>query len=129
MHLDGNQMIYEDYSCMLPYHGHLLLTFCKPRTIKSKRRSLSRSLLRTVTDYSRASEAKVETPEGVSVITFPARGHNPLIEWEYPEFQSLCPVSEREDPGGQVRKGLSHELEKQEKLAGIYHRRDSGSFI
>jgi len=84
---------------MLPYHGHLLLTFCKPRTIKSKRRSLSRSLLRTVTDYSRASEAKVETPEGVSVITFPARGHNPLIEWEYPEFQSLCPVSERHDQG------------------------------
>lgn len=52
-----------------------------------------------MTDYSKASDAKVETPEGVSLITFPARGHAPLIEWEYPEFQSLCPVSERHDQG------------------------------
>ncbi|RLB27662.1 MAG: NADPH-dependent 7-cyano-7-deazaguanine reductase QueF [Deltaproteobacteria bacterium] len=52
-----------------------------------------------MTDYSEASEAKVEIPEEVSLITFPARGHKPLIEWVYPEFQSLCPVSERHDQG------------------------------
>ena len=52
-----------------------------------------------MTDYSTSSEAKVETPEGVTLITFPARKHSPLIEWEYPEFQSLCPVSERHDQG------------------------------
>jgi NADPH-dependent 7-cyano-7-deazaguanine reductase QueF len=52
-----------------------------------------------MTDYSTSSEAKVETPEGVTLITFPARNHSPLIEWEYPEFQSLCPVSERHDQG------------------------------
>jgi len=52
-----------------------------------------------MTDYSKASEAKVEIPEEVEIITFPAREHTPLIEWEYPEFQSLCPVSERHDQG------------------------------
>ena len=52
-----------------------------------------------MTDYSKASDAKVETPEGVKLTTFPAREHTPLIEWEYPEFQSLCPVSERHDQG------------------------------
>jgi len=52
-----------------------------------------------MTDYSRASEAGVEIPEGVRLLTFPAREHTPLIEWEYPEFQSLCPVSERHDQG------------------------------
>jgi 7-cyano-7-deazaguanine reductase len=52
-----------------------------------------------MTDYSTSSRAKVETPEGVTLITFPARKHSPLIEWEYPEFQSLCPVSERHDQG------------------------------
>jgi len=52
-----------------------------------------------VTDYSKASEAKVETPEGLSLISFPAKGHAPLVEWVYPEFQSLCPVSERHDQG------------------------------
>jgi len=52
-----------------------------------------------MTDYSKASEAAVETPEGVSLVTIPAKGHTPLIEWEYAEFQSLCPVSERHDQG------------------------------
>ncbi len=52
-----------------------------------------------MTDYSRASEARVEIPEGARLVTFPAREHAPLIEWEYPEFQSLCPVSERHDQG------------------------------
>jgi 7-cyano-7-deazaguanine reductase len=52
-----------------------------------------------MTDYSKAPEAKVEIPEGMKLLTFPARGHKPVIEWEYPEFQSLCPVSERHDQG------------------------------
>ena len=52
-----------------------------------------------MTDYSNASKAKIETPDGAEVLTFPARGHAPVIEWEYPEFQSLCPISERHDQG------------------------------
>ena len=52
-----------------------------------------------MTDYSKASDVTVEIPEGVEVMTFPAQGHAPVIEWEYPEFQSLCPVSERHDQG------------------------------
>ena len=52
-----------------------------------------------MTEYSKASDAKVEVPEGVTLTTFPTRKHVPLIEWEYPEFQSLCPVSERHDQG------------------------------
>ena len=33
------------------------------------------------------------------MLTFPARAHTPVVEWKYPEFQSLCPVSERHDQG------------------------------
>lgn len=52
-----------------------------------------------MTDYSKASEASVEKPEDVEILTIPAMQHVPVIEWEYPEFQSLCPVSERHDQG------------------------------
>jgi 7-cyano-7-deazaguanine reductase len=52
-----------------------------------------------MTDYNKASEACVEIPEGVTLLTFPAKGHTPLVEWVFPEFQSLCPVSERPDQG------------------------------
>ena len=52
-----------------------------------------------MTDYTKASDAQVETPEAANLLTFPARSHTPVIEWEYPEFQSLCPVSERHDQG------------------------------
>ena len=52
-----------------------------------------------MTDYTKASDAQVETPEAVNLLTVPARSHTPVIEWEYPEFQSLCPVSERHDQG------------------------------
>ena len=52
-----------------------------------------------MTDYSKAAEARIEIPEEVSLLTFPSREHIPFIEWEYPEFQSLCPVSERHDQG------------------------------
>jgi 7-cyano-7-deazaguanine reductase len=52
-----------------------------------------------MTDYSKASDVNVEKPEGVEILTIPAMQHVPMIEWEYPEFQSLCPVSERHDQG------------------------------
>ena len=52
-----------------------------------------------MTDYGKASEADIEIPEEVMLTTLPARGHCPLIEWHYPEFQSLCPVSGRHDQG------------------------------
>lgn len=52
-----------------------------------------------MTDYSKASDAKTETVKVKNLITFPARGHRPVIEWEYPEFQCKCPVSDRHDQG------------------------------
>ncbi len=52
-----------------------------------------------MTDYSKAQNAVVETPDVREIICFPAKEHTPLIEWEYPEFQSLCPVSDRHDQG------------------------------
>lgn len=52
-----------------------------------------------MTDYSNASNMIVEVPEEIKLVAIHARGHRPLIEWKYPEFQSLCPVSERHDQG------------------------------
>jgi len=52
-----------------------------------------------MTDYSNASDVDVEAPEDSKVVTIAARGHGPFVEWRYPEFQSLCPVSERHDQG------------------------------
>lgn len=52
-----------------------------------------------MTDYSKAPSTKTETVKDVTLITFPARGHRPVVVWEYPEFQCLCPVSERHDQG------------------------------
>jgi 7-cyano-7-deazaguanine reductase len=52
-----------------------------------------------MTDYSQASEVVTETVEIPMIITFPTRGHNPVVEWEYFEFQCLCPVSQRHDQG------------------------------
>ena len=52
-----------------------------------------------MTDYSKAGAAKIELPKNPKLITFPSRGHQPVIEWEYPEFQCLCPVSGRHDQG------------------------------
>jgi 7-cyano-7-deazaguanine reductase len=52
-----------------------------------------------MTDYSKAKDAKIELSNKVKIITFPAGGHQPTIEWEYPEFQCLCPVSKRHDQG------------------------------
>ncbi|WP_455391592.1 hypothetical protein [[Eubacterium] cellulosolvens] len=52
-----------------------------------------------MTDYSKAKDAETEVPKKILLTTFPSRGHTPVIEWEYPEFQCLCPVSERHDQG------------------------------
>jgi 7-cyano-7-deazaguanine reductase len=52
-----------------------------------------------MTDYSKAGEAKTEVPDGFELTTIPTRGHRPIIEWVYPEFQCLCPVSGRHDQG------------------------------
>ena len=52
-----------------------------------------------MTDYSKAKDAKIELLKDKKLTTFPARGHQPIIEWEYPEFQCLCPISKRHDQG------------------------------
>ena len=52
-----------------------------------------------MTDYSIAKDIKIELPKSEQLVTFPAKGHHPMITWEYPEFQCLCPVSERHDQG------------------------------
>jgi len=52
-----------------------------------------------MTDYSKAGKVKTETVDVPDLTTFPTRGHQPEIEWEYPEFQCLCPVSKRHDQG------------------------------
>ena len=52
-----------------------------------------------MTDYSNAGSAKTEAPENFKFDVIPSHGHQPVIEWVYPEFQSLCPVSERHDQG------------------------------
>ena len=52
-----------------------------------------------MTDYSNAPSAKTETPDNFKFDFIPARNHQPVIEWEYPEFQSICPVSGRHDHG------------------------------
>jgi len=52
-----------------------------------------------MTDYSKANDAVIEKVVGYSFDTIPARGHEPVVRWEYPEFQSLCPVSGRHDQG------------------------------
>lgn len=52
-----------------------------------------------MTDYSKAASTKIETARKIKLVTFPVRNHRPVIEWEYPEFQCLCPISERHDSG------------------------------
>jgi 7-cyano-7-deazaguanine reductase len=52
-----------------------------------------------MTDYSNAGEVETETVEEPNLVTIPSRGHKPVIEWDYPEFQCLCPVSQRHDQG------------------------------
>ena len=52
-----------------------------------------------MTDYSNAKDAKLEKPKEPELVTFSTRGHTPVVEWFYPEFQSLCPLSGRHDQG------------------------------
>ena len=52
-----------------------------------------------MTDYSKAKDAKIELLNEMELTTFPSRGYQPVIEWEYPEFQCLCPISKRHDQG------------------------------
>lgn len=51
-----------------------------------------------MTDYSKAGEAELRVPR-YSFDIIPAQGRRPVIRWEFPEFQSLCPVSQRQDHG------------------------------
>ncbi|MBP7586016.1 MAG: NADPH-dependent 7-cyano-7-deazaguanine reductase QueF [Spirochaetes bacterium] len=52
-----------------------------------------------MTDYSKASSAPIDTPENYSFDTIPTKARGLEVEWVYPEFQSLCPLSERHDQG------------------------------
>jgi 7-cyano-7-deazaguanine reductase len=52
-----------------------------------------------MTDYSVAAETKTETVENPNIVTFPSHGQATVVEWEYAEFQCLCPVSGRHDQG------------------------------
>jgi 7-cyano-7-deazaguanine reductase len=52
-----------------------------------------------MTDYSKAGKANIERPKNPKLITFPSKDHQPIINWEYPEFQCLCPISSRHDQG------------------------------
>jgi 7-cyano-7-deazaguanine reductase len=52
-----------------------------------------------MTDYSSAGSAKTEKPENYIFDTIPVKSHNLVVEWVYPEFQSICPVSDRHDQG------------------------------
>ncbi len=62
-----------------------------------------------MTDYSKAGSAKTEKPENYRFDFIPAEGRKPLIVWEYPEFQSICPVSERHDQGVLILKYIPNE--------------------
>jgi 7-cyano-7-deazaguanine reductase len=52
-----------------------------------------------MTDYSNASAADLEKPDKFKFDFIPVKSHNLFIEWVYPEFQSICPISGRHDQG------------------------------
>jgi 7-cyano-7-deazaguanine reductase len=52
-----------------------------------------------MTDYSQADKVKLKLPKIPKLVTFPSKGNRPIIEWEYSEFQCLCPISGRHDQG------------------------------
>ena len=64
-----------------------------------------------MTDYSNASAAELQKPENYKFDFIQVRKHNLFIEWVYPEFQSICPVSGRHDQGT-----LTLKYEPREKL-------------
>ena len=55
-----------------------------------------------MTDYTNAKDVKTESVTGISITTFQTQGRKPIVKWEYPEFQCLCPVSERHDQGNVI---------------------------
>lgn len=55
-----------------------------------------------MTDYSRADSAVTEKVENYKFDTITAKNIETVIEWEYPEFQSICPVSGRHDQGSLI---------------------------
>ncbi|MCU0822608.1 MAG: GTP cyclohydrolase I [Spirochaetes bacterium] len=52
-----------------------------------------------MTDYSKAASANTEKPENYKFDFIPAKNIQTIVIWEYPEFQSICPISERHDQG------------------------------
>ena len=52
-----------------------------------------------MTDYSDAASANLESPEKYKFDFIPVKENNLTIEWVYPEFQSICPISKRHDQG------------------------------
>jgi 7-cyano-7-deazaguanine reductase len=54
-----------------------------------------------LTDYSNASsaKAKLERPEDFKFDFIQIKKHDLVVEWVYPEFQSICPISKRHDQG------------------------------
>jgi 7-cyano-7-deazaguanine reductase len=52
-----------------------------------------------MTDYSNASKAELEKPLKFKFDFIPVENNNLFIEWVYPEFQSICPISGRHDQG------------------------------
>lgn len=52
-----------------------------------------------MTDYSDAASAELERPENYKFDFIPVKENNLTIEWVYPEFQSICPISKRHDQG------------------------------
>jgi 7-cyano-7-deazaguanine reductase len=52
-----------------------------------------------MTDYSDAGSIKTEKPMDYKFDFLTVKDHNLTLEWVYPEFQSICPVSGRHDQG------------------------------
>jgi 7-cyano-7-deazaguanine reductase len=52
-----------------------------------------------MTDYSKAGSVKTEKPDNYKFDFLPVSEHSLIVEWTYPEFQSICPISDRHDQG------------------------------
>ncbi|MBN2040712.1 MAG: preQ(1) synthase [Spirochaetes bacterium] len=52
-----------------------------------------------MTDYSAAASAELEKPENYKFDFIPVKENTLTVEWVYPEFQSICPLSGRHDQG------------------------------
>lgn len=63
-----------------------------------------------MTDYTKAAKADVEVPEDMELVTIPAGKPISEVELVYPEFSSLCPLSDRHDMGEVTIRYKPHEL-------------------